>query len=128
MEKELTLPISLPRDRGGRQIYKQMNHVFWKKAKSDSRFNVLSLLYLQLFVSHCRSDLFIGSEVFIRVSSNQPHQPCQQTGSNPFQQCAHFLLHHVCYGFPIRTILVLYIHDGDSPKGYEIELTGMKNE
>jgi hypothetical protein len=32
----------------------------------------------------------------------------------------------VCYGFPIRTILVLYIHDGDSQKGYEIGLTGMK--
>jgi hypothetical protein len=28
----------------------------------------------------------------------------------------------------MRTILVLYIHDGDSQKGYETELTVMKNE
>jgi hypothetical protein len=103
-----------------------MIHVFWKKTKSDSRTDV-TVTFL-LFVFYSRSDFFIRSEVFIRVSCNQPHKPCKQAGDDPFQQCAHFLLHHVCYGFPIRTIHVLYIHDGDSQKGYETGLTIMKNE
>jgi hypothetical protein len=31
------------------------------------------------------------------------------------------------YGIPVRIIFVLCIHDGDSLKGYEIELAIMKN-
>jgi hypothetical protein len=45
--------------------------------------------------------LLIGSEVFIRISCDQPGQTCKQNGGDPFYDCAHVVLHYVRVRLPM---------------------------
>jgi len=47
------------------------------------------------------SYLFVRSEIFIRISCDQPCQPCQQDGGGPFYNCAHVVLHNVRVRLPV---------------------------
>ena len=47
------------------------------------------------------ADLFIWSEIFIRISCDHPCQPCEKDGSDPFYDCAHVVLHNVSVQFSV---------------------------
>jgi len=78
------------------------------------------------------SYLFVRSEIFIRIASNQPCQSCKEDGSGPFYQYVHLCSIMYEYGFVFcksaqllsgRGRMMLHLHDADPVKGYERKLT-----